>query len=119
MSVETITGEEYSVEYNANTQTVTFIGSMRLRTSEEYEPITELMQQAHDATDAGETLILDFSELKFLNSSGINVISRFVIAARKAAKVTLLVKGSQEIYWQKKSLTNLQRLWPKVKIDIQ
>ena len=42
-----------------------------------------------------------------------------VIAARKAAKVNMVVKGSQEIYWQKKSLTNLQRLWPKVKIDIQ
>ena len=119
MSVETITGEEYSVEYNANTQTVTFIGSMRLRTSDEYEPITQLLQQAHDGTPEGETLTLDLSELKFLNSSGINVISRFVIAGRKAAKINLLVKGSQEVYWQKKSLTNLQRLWPKVKIDIQ
>ncbi len=119
MSVETITGEEYSVEYNPNTQAVTFIGSMRLRTSEEYAPINELLHQAHDATSDGETLTLDFSELKFLNSSGINVVSRFVIAARKAAKVSLVVKGSQEIYWQKKSLTNLQRLWPKVKIEIQ
>ena len=119
MSVETITGEEYSVEYNPNTQAVTFIGSMRLRTADEYEPINQLLHQAHDATPEGETLALDFSELKFLNSSGINVVSRFVIAARKAAKVNMVVKGSQEIYWQKKSLTNLQRLWPKVKIDIQ
>lgn len=119
MSVETITGEEYSVEYNGNTQAVTFIGSMRLRTSEEYDPINQLLHQAHDATSEGETLTMDFSELKFLNSSGINVVSRFVIAGRKAAKINLLVKGSQEIYWQKKSLTNLQRLWPKVKIEIQ
>lgn len=119
MSVETITGEEYAVEYNNNTQTVTLTGSMRLRTSEEYEPINQLLHQAHDATADGETLILDFSELKFLNSSGINVVSRFVIAARKQDRISLEVKGSQEIYWQKKSLTNLQRLWPKVKIEIQ
>ena len=103
MSVETITGEEYSVEYNNNTQAVTFIGSMRLRTSEEYEPINQLLHQAHEATAAEDTLILDFSELKFLNSSGINVVSRFVIAGRKAAKINLLVKGSQEIYWQMNS----------------
>ncbi len=119
MSVEKITGEEYSVEYNNNTQTVTFIGSMRLRTSEEYEPITQLLQQAHEATGAENTLTLDFSELKFLNSSGINIVSRFVIFARKQEKIVLQVNGSQEVYWQKKSLTNLQRLWPKVKIDIQ
>ena len=119
MSVETITGEEYSVEYNNNTQAVTFIGSMRLRTSDEYEPINQLLHQAHDATADGETLTLDFSELKFLNSSGINVVSRFVIHGRKQAKINMVVRGSQEIYWQKKSLTNLQRLWPKVKIEIQ
>ncbi len=119
MSVEKITGEEYSVEYNDNTQTATFIGSMRLRTSEEYEPITQLLQQAHNETNADNTLILDFSELKFLNSSGINIISRFVIFARKQAKINLQVNGNQEIYWQKKSLTNLQRLWSKVAIDIQ
>ncbi|MCP4415730.1 MAG: hypothetical protein GY805_03850 [Chloroflexi bacterium] len=119
MSIEKITGEEYSVEYNGNTKTVTFIGSMRLRTSEEYAPINNLLMQVHDVTDTEGTLILDFSELKFLNSSGINVISRFVIAARKEAMINLQVNGSQQIYWQKKSLTNLKRLWSKVKIDIQ
>ncbi len=119
MSVETITGEEYSVEYNNNTQAVIFIGSMRLRTTDEYEPINQLLHQAHDATADGDTLTLNFGELKFLNSSGINMVSRFVIHGRKQARINLNVIGSQEIYWQKKSLTNLQRLWPKVKIDIQ
>jgi hypothetical protein len=54
-----------------------------------------------------------------LNSSGINTVSRFVIEERKKARNTLKVLGSQDIYWQQKSLTNLQRLWPKILIEIQ
>ena len=119
MSIEKISGEEYSVEYNGNTLTVTFIGSMRLRTSEEYAPINDLLLNAHDEIDPGGTLTLDFGELKFLNSSGINIVSRFIISARKHAMINLKVNGSRDIYWQKKSLTNLQRLWSKVQIEIQ
>ncbi|MCA9935551.1 MAG: hypothetical protein H6662_18415 [Ardenticatenaceae bacterium] len=119
MSVETISGEEYSVTYNDNTQSIKFDGSMRLRTSEEYAPINDLLLKAHDATPAESLLTLDFSSLKFLNSSGINIVSRFVIAARKQAHLQLKVIGNQDIYWQQKSLTNLQRLWTAVQIDIQ
>ncbi len=119
MSVETINGDEYTVTYNDNTQTLAFDGSMRLRTTEEYAPINDLMQKALETTPADNTLIMDFSSLKFLNSSGINIISRFVIAARKNGTVPLKVVGSQDIYWQQKSLTNLQRLWSSVQIEIQ
>ncbi len=118
MSVETITGEEYAVTYNDNTQHVKLDGSMRLRTSEEYAPLNDLLHKAHETTPANDTLTLDFSSLKFLNSSGINIISRFVIAARKQAKIQLKVIGNQDIYWQQKSLTNLQRLWSSVQIEI-
>ena len=41
-----------------------------------------------------------------------------LIAARKQEKISLVVLGSQEIYWQQKSLSNLSRLWPKVQVDV-
>lgn len=119
MSIETINGDEYTITYNDNTQSIKFDGSMRLRTSEEYAPITDLMNKALETTPASRTLNLDFGSLKFLNSSGINIISRFVIAARKQGTVQLKVIGNQDIYWQQKSLTNLQRLWSSVQIEIQ
>ena len=119
MSIETIKDEEYTLEYNDGNQTVSFLGTIRLQSTTEYEPILNLLQKAHDETGSGETLQLDFRQLRFLNSSGINTISRFVIASRKQDKVNLLVLGNQDIYWQMKSLTNLQKLWPKVQIDIQ
>ena len=58
-------------------------------------------------------------QLRFLNSSGINTISRFVITARKEDRAHLRIVGSQEVYWQQKSLSNLQKLWPDVQIEIQ
>lgn len=119
MTIVTLQGEEYSVEYNEGTQSISFAGTIRLQTREEYEPITQLLDKYHDATADGKALTLDFRQLRFLNSSGINTISRFVIAARKKNQVNLVVLGNQDIYWQQKSLKNLQRLWPKVQIEIQ
>ena len=119
MTIETVTGEEYSLEYNDGNQSINFVGTIRLQSTTEYEPIMNLLQKAHDETETGGTLQLDFRQLRFLNSSGINTISRFVISSRKQNKVNLYVLGNQDIYWQMKSLTNLQKLWPKVQIEIQ
>ena len=119
MTIETVKGDEYSVEYNDGTQSVNFVGTIRLQTTEEYEPITKLLHNAHNMADPAQAVTLDFRQLRFLNSSGINIISRFVIAARKENRVNLTVLGNQDIYWQQKSLTNLQRLWSKVQIKIQ
>ena len=119
MSVETVKDDEYLVEYNEATKQIRFDGTIRLRTTDEYAPITDLLHKAHDSVNEEDTISLDFSELRFLNSSGINAISRFVIAARKKAKINLKVIGNHEIYWQQKSLKNLQRLWSKVQIDIK
>jgi hypothetical protein len=119
MAVETVKGEEYTVEYNQGTQSVSFIGTIRLQTAEEYEPIMHMLHKAHDAAEPNATIYLDFRQLRFLNSSGINTISRFVIAARKQDKISLTALGNQDIYWQQKSLANLQRLWSKVQIKIQ
>ena len=119
MTIETINGEGYSLEYNDGTQSVSFVGTIRLQSTEEYGAITQMLQKAHEETESGETLNLDFRQLRFLNSSGINSVSRFVLSARKEDKVLLKVLGNQDIYWQSKSLTNLQKLWPKVQVEIQ
>lgn len=118
MTIQVVNGEDYTVQLDPATQAVTFAGSIRLQTMDDYAPIRDLLDAAMNAAGAGGTVLLDFRQLRFLNSSGINTISRFVIDARKMDNVMLSVMGNQEIYWQQKSLTNLQRLWPKVKIDI-
>ncbi len=117
MSGNEIKGDEYVIGHNDSTHVVSFSGTIRLQTTEDYAPIASLLQQAHDAAGKGR-LTLDFRQLQFLNSSGINAISKFVITARKEDKISLVVMGSQEIYWQQKSLANLSKLWPKVQVDV-
>lgn len=117
MAVKQIKGDEYVVEYNNEEHAISFIGTIRLQTVDDYAPIANLLMEAHAGADQGK-LTLDFRQLQFLNSSGINAVSKFVITARKDEKVDLVVLGSEEIYWQQKSLSNLSKLWSKVKVEI-
>ena len=117
MSVETVKGDEYSIEYHGDSHVLLFRGTIRLQSAEDYAPAVVLMQKAQ-AECAGANLTMDFRQLEFLNSSGINSISKFVIAARKEDRIGLTVRGNKDIYWQQKSLSNLQKLWSKVVIAI-
>jgi hypothetical protein len=96
---------------------VEFFGTLRLRDSADYKPLTQMLETAHK--NAKDAVVLDFRNLQFLNSAGINTISRFVITARTADSVQLRVLGNSEISWQNKSLVNLQKLWAKVAIEIR
>jgi hypothetical protein len=109
-------GEDYLVTYDESRNAIEFFGTIRLRDSSDYSSIGELLESAHGK--AAAELSLDFRNLKFLNSAGINTISKFVITARRADTVALKVLGNSEISWQQKSLKNLQKLWPKVQIEI-
>jgi hypothetical protein len=81
----------------------------------EYEPIVDLLSSVADTdTDA---VVLDLTDLEFLNSSGISMLSKFVIKVRHRKTVTMSVRGSRTIPWQGKSLKNLQRLMPS--LDLQ
>ncbi len=106
--------DEYQVVYDPETATVVCAGSYRL-SGPEYAAILDVMNAAADANHP--VITLDVSGLQFLNSSGINMISKFVIRMRKQPASQLIVKGSEEYPWQKKSLTNLQRLLPGLQLE--
>ena len=109
-------GEDYLVTYSETKDAVEFFGTIRLRDSSDYASIDNMLISAHRRTSG--TLIMDFRNLQFLNSAGINVISKFVISTRRAGAVMLKVLGNSAITWQQKSLKNLQKLWPLVQIEI-
>jgi hypothetical protein len=115
-----IKGEEYCVSYDSTLCAVIFVGELALMGMGEYPPIAELLDQALATVLSQEPkqLTLDLQDLKFLNSSGINVISKFVIKVRRAGGVEMLIKGSSSIPWQEKSLANLKRLMPEMTLEI-
>ncbi|MDJ0599954.1 MAG: hypothetical protein QNJ37_14065 [Crocosphaera sp.] len=109
--------DDYCVTYHPETTTVTFKGSLRLSGSDEYRPIVELLDEA--SKDDPEIITLDLKELEFLNSSGISMLSKFVINVRKKKNSSITVKGSNSIPWQGKSLKNLQRLMPTLTLELE
>jgi hypothetical protein len=105
---------EYSVWSEG--ATIHYEGTMRLSGTDAYAPILGLMQEIL-ATKPSK-VVLDLTELEFLNSSGINLLAKFTIDVRKQPEIGLLVKGSSKIPWQSKSLPNLQKLHKAVELTI-
>jgi len=114
--VKQITGESYEVRLGDDGSSLIFKGALRLTGMEDYAPILDMLKAT--LTNQPETVVLDLRELDFLNSSGITMFSRFVILARDRADVSLQFLASEAIPWQARSLKNLQRLMPSLKIDV-
>lgn len=110
-----ITHQDYQVQYDEAAATVRCSGSFRLH-GDEYQSVLDLLTEAADAKPS--TLTLDLRDLQFLNSSGINTLSKFVLQVRKHGVSQVLVQGSTRYPWQEKSLKNLQRLLPALQLDI-
>ena len=109
-----IVNDNYAVRYNSQTNTVKCSGSFRL-TGSEYAAITDILNTAADAKP--DVLNLDLTGLQFLNSSGINTLSKFIIRLRKHNASQVNVKGNSEFAWQKKSLANFKKLLPELVLE--
>lgn len=112
-----INTEDYQVDYDSTTTTVRFQGALRLIGMEEYSPIVNFLNEIVEQDP--EVLTLDLRELEFLNSSGISMLSKFVIKVRQKKTLNMIVKGAKGIPWQGKSLKNLQRLMPSLNLEIK
>jgi hypothetical protein len=110
-----VKGDDYKVWYNASESSIYCQGSLRLAGTEEYAPIVQILE--HVIEQSPQRIILNLCQLEFLNSSGINVLSKFVIKVRQKEKISITVQGSDTVPWQGKSLKNLQRLMPALKLE--
>lgn len=107
--------DDYSVWYESEGATVFFKGFLRLPGLPEYQPIMDLMLEA---IAQSPNLTLNLQELEFLNSSGISMLSMFVVKVRDRGDAQLALQGSGKVFWQTKSLRNLQRLMPALKLEL-
>lgn len=137
-----ITGKHYSILYDPITTTVTCEGSLRLygadgflslaafeknrmgdkkaqkggdTPQEEYSSIREFLFEIADRKPA--TITLNLRKLEALNSSGVNVFSKFVLRVRNNQKSQLLIQGEKHYIWQSKILKNFQKLLPQLQIE--
>lgn len=106
--------DAYTVKYDEANSVIYCEGTLRLSGMEEYSPVVELLNAVVETSPASITL--DVRKLEFLNSSGINVLSKFIIKVRQQKEIQMSVYGSQTIPWQGKSIKNLQRLMPALEL---
>lgn len=110
-----VLGDDYKVWYDQPNQCIYCQGSLRLSGTEEYTPIIKILEYAIEQLP--KKITLNLCQLEFLNSSGINVLSKFVIKVRQKETISITVQGSETIPWQGKSIKNLQRLMPTLKLE--
>lgn len=114
--MKTISGESYEIRLEENANTVFLKGALRLSGTEDYAPILDMLKGT--LTSRRGPILLDLRELDFLNSSGITMLSRFIIEARDQADVNLCFFASESVAWHARSLKNLQRLMPALTIRL-
>lgn len=109
-----IEDDNFKIWYNKDLFTIFFEGSIRLWDPSEYTEIKKFMLNIHDL--GIEQLILDLTDLEFLNSSGISMFCKFVFEVKKENKTSLIFVGRNEIMWQQKSLHNIKKIWEKIEL---
>ncbi len=108
-----IKNEDYNVVFDQKTTTIFISGMLLLPTTQAYQPISILM---HKVLEKGvKYLTLDLSQLEFLNSAGITMLTRFVIFIRDNCTVELTLHINNQLPWQIRLSVNLQRLMPFLK----
>lgn len=117
MDIQEIKGQDYSIQYDRESVTIFFQGELSLGGPADYAPIVELLDDV--ANPEPPTITLNLKKLEFLNSSGISMLSKFVISVRKKKTIQLLVIGSNDVPWQQKSLKNLEKLLPSLKLELE
>jgi hypothetical protein len=117
MNIPEVKGDDYQVDYDPALMMINFQGEIALGGPRDYAPIVNLLNQVADG--APGTITLNLQELAFLNSSGISMLSKFVLGIRKKKGIQLVVLGAKKVPWQGKSLKNLERLLPGLKLVVQ
>ena len=110
-----IEDENYKIWYDNEKNTVFFDGSLRLWDPTGYVKIRKMLRDLYSLDTPA--LLLDFRELKFLNSSGISMLCKFIFEAKDLGQKPIKIIGNQEVRWQIKSFENLKKLWSKIELE--
>jgi len=110
-----IKADDYQIWYDPDSSTVFFRGFLRLDGIEGYTPVMNLLM---NALEQSSQICLNLEALEFLNSSGISTLSIFVVRVRERKNVQLLLRGSNQVLWQTRSMKNLQRLMPSLQLEL-
>ncbi len=115
---------DYKVYYDTETAIIHFEGTVRLIGANAYVHFTELLDKVLTlestfplTADQKPLITVDLKQLNSLNSSGITTLAKFVIKVNQKGNIEMVVQGSKQVSWQKRSLINLKRLMPRLQLE--
>ncbi|RKZ88433.1 MAG: hypothetical protein DRR19_12550 [Candidatus Parabeggiatoa sp. nov. 1] len=106
---------EYQIVRDFTNATISLQGKLRLKSVKEYNPIVEMFDQLIDQEPP--VVMLNLRDLRFINSSGINVLSKFLLKVQRKNASQLTVQVSEQYAWQKKVLKSLKRIMPELQLE--
>lgn len=105
--------DDFQLTLDADASGAKLVGVLRLSSPQAYR---DVLQPISDALDAGPgEFRLDLAGVSFMNSSGVTALSRLIMSARQHG-TRLLCVVDDEVSWQRKTLSSLQRLNPRLEI---
>jgi SAM-dependent methyltransferase len=107
-----ITGEKYSISYDALDQQVNFEGYVRTTSQADIRAIMDYLVDLHGRQNG--SLRLNFRKLRYMNALGLKMIADFLVFARQANTLAVKLIGSKVIPWEEKSLASLKGVWDSV-----
>lgn len=111
--MKTAEPDTFTIEIIEGENGVVLKGAMRLQSPTAYEtPFNPIVLGIQSASSPYK---IDIKDLEFLNSSGVTALARIVLLARQSDKALLIV-CSDQIPWQNKTVSSLQKLHPKLEI---
>jgi len=108
---------DYSVYYDTETATIHLQGTVRLIGANAYTHFTKLFEQILALESLSPLITVNVKELNSLNSSGITTLAKFVIKVNQKGNIQMVIQGSKQVAWQKRSLINLKRLMPSLSLE--
>ncbi|MEO1430544.1 MAG: DUF6272 family protein [Cyanobacteria bacterium J06633_8] len=112
-----VKGENFHIVYNNNSKAVNFTGRVRMRGLQEYTVVFDLFDKVIEINK--DVITLDLQNLELINSSGIDMLSKFIITTRKKKTVQINIIGSSSRNWQTRLLKNFQRLMPSLQYELK
>ncbi len=107
--------EDYKVEFK-EPNTISLSGVLRLQSPLDYDPVFAIIKEK--LKSQSDSVVVDLTQLEFLNSSGIASIARLIFVG-KSCNCGITFKGNKDIPWQKKVLETFVKLWDSgIRLDV-
>jgi len=115
-----ISSEKYTISYVPEYHLIVCKGSLLLNGALAYQPLLNLLKQAAQEQQKGQ-LQIDICQMKFMNSSAINMMTKFVmyVSDVEVLPIELNIKAQKQVAWQVRLCINLKRLMPSLETQLE